>query len=231
MKKVTIPLENKAGAITFIPVANVVFYFTSLFTTKGKKLAVYIETVVLLIIGSLLLHLSLGWVMNAVCAYVLSVVGVIIELQLLQDAPLVHNKKKQLLYIILLSAVFLLLMVTSVPAWRNSQEKMQPICQDMLKAMTQQDQESWQSYLHPTMANKLQDMTAYLAALEEEGIPIHADWQLGSMTGYRLQISDKDHYISTDFHATADDRTYIIRITHLRSYEGSGIVEFAIQPD
>lgn len=93
MKKVTIPLENKAGAITFIPVANVVFYFTSLFTTKGKKLAVYIETVVLLIIGSLLLHLSLGWVMNAVCAYVLSVVGVIIEQQLLQDAPLVHNKK------------------------------------------------------------------------------------------------------------------------------------------
>lgn len=230
MKKITIPLENKAGAITFIPIANVVFYFTSLFTSKGKKLAVYIETVVLLIIGSLLLRLSLGWVMNAVCAYVLSVVGVIVEQQLLQDAPPAH-KKKQLLYIILLSAVFLLLMVTSVPEWRNSQEKMQPICQDMLEAMTQQDQERWQSYLHPTRANKLQDMTAYLAALEEEGIPIRADWQLGSMTGYRLQISDKDHYISTDFYATADGRTYRIRITHLRSYEGSGIVEFAIRAD
>ena len=60
---------------------------------------------------------------------------------------------------------------------------------------------------------------------------LRGDWQLERMTGHETEISDKDHYTTAEFRASADGRTYRITITHLRSCEGSGIVDFTIRPD
>lgn len=69
------------------------------------------------------------------------------------------------------------------------------------------------------------------AFLSELGIPLRGDWQLERMTGHETEISDKDHCTTAEFRASADGRTYRITVTYLRSYEGSGIVDFAIRPD
>ena len=51
-------------------------------------------------------------------------------------------------------------------------------------------------------------------------------------TYYKSQIKDiLDHYTTAEFRASADGRTYRITITHQRSYEGAGIVDFTIRPD
>ena len=68
------------------------------------------------------------------------------------------------------------------------------------------------------------------AFLSELGFPLRGDWQLERMTGHETEISDKDHYTTAEFRASADGRTYRIA-AHLRSYEGSGIVDFSICPD
>ena len=77
-------------------------------------------------------------------------------------------------------------------AGRNAQNKMQPVCQEALEALTQRDAERWQSCLHPTKAaDELRDMDALLSEL---GIPLRGGWQLERMTGHETEISDKDHY-------------------------------------
>ena len=74
-------------------------------------------------------------------------------------------------------------------AGRNAQNKMQPVCQEALEALTQRDAERWQSCLHPTKAaDELRDMDAFLSEL---GIPLRGDWQLERMTGHETEISDR----------------------------------------
>ena len=146
--------------------------------------------------------------------------------QLLDTSP---DSRKKLGYVILFSAVFVLAMLMIAFAGRNAQNKMQPVCQEALEALTQRDAERWQSCLHPTKAaDELRDMDAFLSEL---GIPLRGDWQLERMTGHETEISDKDHCTTAEFRASADGRTYRITITYLRSYEGSGIVDFSIRPD
>ena len=193
-------LDNQVGAIAFIPVLNVIYYLLTLVTARQRRFALFLETVLLLAIGSLLIRLSTGWLLGAVFAHVLTCIGIGIQQQLL-DAF----------------------------AGRNAQNKMQPVCQEALEALTQRDAERWQSCLHPTKAaDELRDMDAFLSELS---IPLHGDWQLERMPGHETEISDKDHYTTAEFRASADGRTYRITITHLRSYEGSGIVDFTIRPD
>lgn len=87
-------------------------------------------------------------------------------------------------------------------AGRNAQNKMQPVCQEALEALTQRDAERWQSCLHPTKAaDELRDMDAFLSEL---GFPLRGDWQLERMTGHETEISDKDHYTTAEFRASAD---------------------------
>ena len=163
---------------------------------------------------------------GAVFAHVLTCIGIGIQQQLLDASP---DSRKKLGYVILFSAVFVLAMLAIAFAGRNAQNKMQPVCQEALEALTQRDAERWQSCLHPTKAaDELRDMDAFLSEL---GIPLHGDWQLERMTGHETEISDKDHYTTADFCASADGRTYLITITHLRSCEGSGIVDFSIRPN
>lgn len=160
------------------------------------------------------------------CLPVLTCIGIGIQQQLLDASP---DSRKKLGYIILFSAVFVLAMLAIAFAGRNAQNKMQPVCQEALEALTHRDAERWQSCLHPTKAaDELRDMDAFLSELS---IPLHGDWQLERMTGHETEISDKDHYTTAEFRASADGRTYRITITHLRSYEGSGIVDFTIRPD
>ena len=208
-------LDNQVGAIAFIPVLNVIYYLVTLITARGRRFALFLETVLLLAIGSLLIRLSTGWLLGAVFAHVLTCIGIGIQQQLLDASP---DSRKKLGYVILFSAVFVLAMLAIAFAGRNAQNKMQPVCQEALEALTQRDAERWQSCLHPTKAaDELRDMDACLSEL--------------SMTGHETEISDKDHYTTAEFRASADGRTYRITITHLRSYEGSGIVDFTIRPD
>ena len=212
------------GAIAFIPVLNVIYYLLTLVTARGRRFALFLETVLLLAIGSLLIRLSTGWLLGAVFAHVLTCIG--IQQQLLDASP---DSRKKLGYVILFSAVFVLAMLAIAFAGRNAQNKMQPVCQEALEALTQRDEKRWQSCLHPTKAaDELWDMDAFLSEL---GIPLRGGWQLERMTGHETEISDKDHYTPAEFRASADGRTYRITITYLRSYEGSGIVDFSICPD
>ena len=163
---------------------------------------------------------------GAVFAHVLTCIGIGIQQQLLDASP---DSRKKLGYVILFSAVFVLAMLAIAFAGRNAQNKMQPVCQEALEALTRRDEKRWQSCLHPTKAaDELWDMDAFLSEL---GIPLRGGWQLERMTGHKTEISDKDHYTTAEFRALADGRTYRITITYLRSYEGSGIVDFSIRPD
>lgn len=219
-------LDNQVGAIAFIPVLNVIYYLLTLVTARGRRFALFLETVLLLAIGSLLIRLSTGWLLGAVFAHVLTCIGIGIQQQLLDASP---DSRKKLGYVILFSAVFVLSMLAIAFAGRNAQNKMQPVCQEALEALTHRDAERWQSCLHPTKAaDELRDMDAFLSELS---IPLHGDWQLERMTGHETEISDKDRYTTAEFRASADGRTYRITITHLRSYERSGIVDFTIRPD
>lgn len=53
-------LDNQVGAIAFIPVLNVIYYLVMLVTARQRRFALFLETVLLLAIGSLLIHLSTG---------------------------------------------------------------------------------------------------------------------------------------------------------------------------
>lgn len=222
-------LDIQVGDIAFIPVLNVIYYLLTLVTARGRRFALFLETVLLLAIGSLLIRLSTGWLLGAVFAHVLTCIGIGIQQQLLDASP---DSRKKLGYVILFSAVFVLAMLAIAFAGRNAQNKMQPVCQEALEALealTQRDAERWQSCLHPTKAaDELRAMDAFLSEL---GFPLRGDWQLERMTGHETEISDKDHYTTAEFRASADGRTYRITITHLRSYERSGIVDFTIRPD
>ena len=219
-------LDIQVGAIAFIPVLNVIYYLVTLITARQRRFALFLETVLLLAIGSLLIRLSTGWLLSVLFAHVLTCIGIGIQQQLLDTSP---DSRKKLGYVILFSAVFVLAMLAIACAGRNAQNKMQPVCQEALEALTQRDAERWQSCLHPTKAaDELRDMDAFSSELS---IPLHGDWQLERMTGHETEISDKDRYTTAEFRASADGRTYRITITHLRSCEGSGIVDFTIRPD
>lgn len=225
-KKEIFHLDNQVGAITFIPVLNVIYYLLTLVTARQRRFALFLETVLLLAIGSLLIRLSTGWLLSTVFAHVLTCIGIGIQQQLLDTSP---DSRKKLGYVILFSAVFVLAMLAIAFAGRNAQNKMQPVCQEALEALTRRDEKRWQSCLHPTKAaDELWDMDAFLSEL---GIPLRGGWQLERMTDHETEISDKDHYTTAEFRASADGRTYRITITYLRSYEGSGIVDFSIRPD
>ena len=115
---------------------------------------------------------------GAVFAHVLTCIGIGIQQQLLDASP---DSRKKLGYVILFSAVFVLAMLAIAFAGRNAQNKMQPVCQEALEALTQRDAERWQSCLHPTKAaDELRDMDAFLSEL---GIPLRGDWQLERMIG------------------------------------------------
>ena len=101
-------LDNQVGAIAFIPVLNVIYYLVTLVTARGRRFALFLETVLLLAIGSLLIRLSTGWLLGAVFAHVLTCIGIDIQQQLLDASP---DSRKKLGYIILLSAVFVLAML------------------------------------------------------------------------------------------------------------------------
>ena len=79
-------LDNQVGAIAFIPVLNVIYYLLTLVTARQRRFALFLETVLLLAIGSLLIRLSTGWLLGAVFAHVLTCIGIGIQQQLL-DAP------------------------------------------------------------------------------------------------------------------------------------------------
>ena len=51
-------LDNQVGAIAFIPVLNVIYYLLTLVTARQRRFALFLETVLLLAIGSLLIRLS-----------------------------------------------------------------------------------------------------------------------------------------------------------------------------
>lgn len=53
-------LDIQVGAIAFIPVLNVIYYLLTLVTARGRRIALFLETVLLLAIGSLLIRLSTG---------------------------------------------------------------------------------------------------------------------------------------------------------------------------
>ena len=142
-------LDNQVGAIAFIPVLNVIYYLLTLVTARQRRFALFLETVLLLAIGSLLIRLSTGWLLGAVFAHVLTCIGIGIQQQLLDASP---DSRKKLGYVILFSAVFVLAMLAIAFAGRNAQNKMQPVCQEALEALTQRDAERWQSCLHPTKA-------------------------------------------------------------------------------
>lgn len=74
-------------------------------------------------------------------------------------------------------------------------------------------------------------MAVFLSELRSASISQRAGWQLERMMGYEMEILDKGHYTTADFRASTDGRTYLITITHLRNYEGSGITEFNIRID
>ena len=76
-------LDNQVGAIAFIPVLNVIYYLVTLVTARGRRFALFLETVLLLAIGSLLIRLSTGWLLSAVFAHVLTCIGIGIQQQLL----------------------------------------------------------------------------------------------------------------------------------------------------
>ena len=98
---------------------------------------------------------------GAVFAHVLTCIGIGIQQQLLDASP---DSRKKLGYVILFSAVFVLAMLAIAFAGRNAQNKMQPVCQEALEALTQRDAERWQSCLHPTKAaDELRDMDAFVA--------------------------------------------------------------------
>lgn len=52
-------LDNQVGAIAFIPVLNVIYYLLTLVTARQRRFALFLETVLLLAIGSLLIRLSI----------------------------------------------------------------------------------------------------------------------------------------------------------------------------
>ena len=52
-------LDNQVGAIAFIPVLNVIYYLVTLVTARGRRFALFLETVLLLAIGSLLIRTPL----------------------------------------------------------------------------------------------------------------------------------------------------------------------------
>jgi ABC-type multidrug transport system permease subunit len=72
-------LDNQVGAIAFIPVLNVIYYLLTLVTARGRRFALFLETVLLLAIGSLLIRLSTGWLLGAVFAHVLTCIGIGIQ--------------------------------------------------------------------------------------------------------------------------------------------------------
>ena len=74
-------LDNQVGAIAFIPVLNVIYYLLTLVTARGRRFALFLETVLLLAIGSLLIRLSTGWLLGAVFAHVLTCIGIGIQQQ------------------------------------------------------------------------------------------------------------------------------------------------------
>ena len=80
-------LDNQVGAIAFIPVLNVIYYLVTLVTARGRRFALFLETVLLLAIGSLLIRLSTGWLLSAVFAHVLTCIGIGIQQQLLDTSP------------------------------------------------------------------------------------------------------------------------------------------------
>lgn len=165
-KKEIFHLDNQVGAIAFIPVLNVIYYLLTLVTARQRRFALFLETVLLLAIGSLLIRLSTGWLLSAVFAHVLTCIGIGIQQQLLDTSP---DSRKKLGYVILFSAVFVLAMLAIAFAGRNAQNKMQPVCQEALEALTRRDEKRWQSCLHPTKAaDELWDMDAFLSEL---GIP------------------------------------------------------------
>lgn len=160
-KKEIFHLDNQVGAIAFIPVLNVIYYLLTLVTARQRRFALFLETVLLLAIGSLLIRLSTGWLLSAVFAHVLTCIGIGIQQQLLDTSP---DSRKKLGYVILFSAVFVLAMLAIAFAGRNAQNKMQPVCQEALEALTRRDEKRWQSCLHPTKAaDELWDMDAFLS--------------------------------------------------------------------
>lgn len=80
-------LDNQVGAIAFIPVLNVIYYLLTLVTARGRRFALFLEAVLLLAIGSLLIRLSTGWLLGAVFAHVLTCIGIGIQQQLLDASP------------------------------------------------------------------------------------------------------------------------------------------------
>ena len=132
-KKEIFHLDNQVGAIAFIPVLNVIYYLLTLVTARQRRFALFLETVLLLAIGSLLIRLSTGWLLSAVFARVLTCIGIGIQQQLLDTSP---ESRKKLGYVILFSAVFVLAMLAIAFAGRNAQNKMQPVCQEALEALT-----------------------------------------------------------------------------------------------
>lgn len=97
-KKEIFHLDNQVGAITFIPVLNVIYYLLTLVTARQRRFALFLETVLLLAIGSLLIRLSTGWLLSAVFAHVLTCIGIGIQQQLLDTSP---DSRKKLGYVIL----------------------------------------------------------------------------------------------------------------------------------
>lgn len=80
-------LDNQVGAIAFIPVLNVIYYLLTLVTARQRRFALFLETVLLLAIGSLLIRLSTGWLLGAVFAHALTCIGIGIQQQLLDTSP------------------------------------------------------------------------------------------------------------------------------------------------
>lgn len=103
-------LDNQVGAIAFIPVLNVIYYLLTLVTARGRRFALFLETVLLLAIGSLLIRLSTGWLLGAVFAHVLTCIGIGIQQQLLDASP---DSRKKLGYVILFSRYL------CWPCWRS----------------------------------------------------------------------------------------------------------------
>lgn len=78
-KKEIFHLDNQVGAIAFIPVLNVIHYLLTLVTARQRRFALFLETILLLAIGSLLIRLSTGWLLSAVFAHVLTCIGIGIQ--------------------------------------------------------------------------------------------------------------------------------------------------------
>ena len=93
--------------------------------SQRRRFALFLETVLLLAICSLLIRLSTGWLLSVLFAHVLTCIGI---QQLLLDAS--PDSRKKLGYVILFSAVFVLAMLAIAFAGRNAQNKMQPVCQE-----------------------------------------------------------------------------------------------------